>query len=228
MPDWATYTLSDLQIFSARAYARLFEAYNAAVWPAQIATLALGLLLVRLSWTPGRRPSRAAAAILAAGWLWIAVAFHLLRYSSLHWAGRSFAVACALEAALLVAFAATGRFDPGAVSRRLARAGIGVLLFALLLQPLALLLAGRTLRQVEVFGLAPDPTAVATIGAVYAGVARARWALLAIPVAWCAISGATMLATRVPGGWITPAAAGAALLLPAILRFASPGRAATS
>ena len=45
MSEWWTYTLSDLQIFSARTYARLFETYNAAVWPAHVLALALGLLL---------------------------------------------------------------------------------------------------------------------------------------------------------------------------------------
>ena len=42
MPEWWTYTLSDIQSFSLHSYYRLFELYNAAIWPGQIAAIALG------------------------------------------------------------------------------------------------------------------------------------------------------------------------------------------
>lgn len=44
MSEWWTYTLSDIQSFSLQTWYRLFERYNAAIWPAQIAALALGSL----------------------------------------------------------------------------------------------------------------------------------------------------------------------------------------
>ena len=41
MSEWWTYSLTSFLLFSARTYYRLFELYNADVWPLQIATLAV-------------------------------------------------------------------------------------------------------------------------------------------------------------------------------------------
>src|SRR5262245_33918588 len=72
MPEWWTYSLSDFLLFSPRIYYRLFELYNAAIWPLQILALMLGaavfgLLLSGVIWR-----GRAIAAVLAACWLWVA------------------------------------------------------------------------------------------------------------------------------------------------------------
>ena len=37
--EWWTYRLSDLLMFSARSYHRLFELYNQDIWPAQVVAL---------------------------------------------------------------------------------------------------------------------------------------------------------------------------------------------
>ena len=59
MSEWWTYRLYDFLLFTPRTYYRLFELYNAAVWPAQIAAIALGL---GLTWQCARRRGRAATA----------------------------------------------------------------------------------------------------------------------------------------------------------------------
>ena len=74
------------------------------------------------------------------------------------------------------------------------RAGLSIFVFALVLQPLVGLLLGRPWTQVEVFGIAPDPTVIATMGLLLVASGRAAWELLAIPLSWCAISGATLWA----------------------------------
>jgi len=43
MSEWWTYRLSDLLLFSPRTYYRLFELYNAAIWPAQVLAVVIGL-----------------------------------------------------------------------------------------------------------------------------------------------------------------------------------------
>jgi len=70
-------------------------------------------------------------------------------------------------------------------------------------------------RGVEVFGVAPDPTAVATLGALLLTGGRVRWELFVVPAIWCAISGATLLAMEAPGALIPPLAAALALFLAA-------------
>ena len=53
MPEWWTYRLSDFLMFESKTYYRLFELYNAALWPGQLLALALGLALLALAWRGG-------------------------------------------------------------------------------------------------------------------------------------------------------------------------------
>ncbi len=87
------------------------------------------------------------------------------------------------------------------------RAGLGLFLFALLIFPFVGPLLGRSWAQAEVFGMAPDPTALATLGVLLLAAVRALWWLFPIPVAWCLISGATLWAMGSPGFVIAPLAA---------------------
>ena len=66
MSEWWTYRLSDVLPFSSRTYYRLFELYNAAIWPGQILAILLGLAILVLLHRGGSAPGRAISAILAA------------------------------------------------------------------------------------------------------------------------------------------------------------------
>ena len=67
MSEWWTYTLSDLLMFSARTYYRLFELYNREIWPAQIVTIALGIVILVCLQRADAWQGRIVAAILAGG-----------------------------------------------------------------------------------------------------------------------------------------------------------------
>jgi hypothetical protein len=198
MSEWWTYTLSDFLLFSPRTYYRLFELYNLAIWPAQIAAVGLGLAILALLRNGRHWRGRAVAAILAACWLWVAWGYLLLRYDTINWIGRYLAAGFVIEALLLIW---TGLIRDRFVLRpgtdAVSKAGLGIFLFALFFHPLMGPLMGRSWSQVEVFGITPDPTAVATLGILLAGL-RDNWPLLIIPLIWCAISGATLWAMRSP------------------------------
>ena len=102
MSEWWTYCLTNFLLFSPRTYYRLFELYNADVWPLQLVTLALGVAIAFLIWRARAWSGRAIAAILAALWLFVAWAYLLERYDTINWAARYFAIAFVLQAALLV------------------------------------------------------------------------------------------------------------------------------
>jgi len=55
--------------------------------------------------------------------------------------------------------------------------------------------------------MAPDPTALATLGVLLAIKLRHSGWLFPIPVLWCLISGATLWAMESPEFWIAPLAA---------------------
>jgi hypothetical protein len=207
MPEWWTYSLSDFLLFSPRTYYRLFELYNLAVWPWQIVAFVLGLTVLALWLRGGSWRGRAIAGILAVCWLWVAWAYLLVRYDTINWAASYFAFGFAIEAALLVW---SGIIRNGLRLRRrrdaVTMTGLGMFGLALFTWPLIGWLLGRPMVQAEVFGVAPDPTVVATLGVVLAA-ERTRWDLLVVPVLWCAISGATLWTMQSPDALLLPAAA---------------------
>ena len=211
--------LEDLLLFDARVYWRLFALENAAVWPAQPVAAAAALLLV-LHLLRGRRPSgRWLGPLLGAAWLWCGWHFVALRYGTVNWAAPTFAWGFYAEAALLAALGLSGRLvflrrGPGAW------AGVGLLAAAALVWSLLAAADGRPWGQAEVVVLAPDPTALATLG-LLACAARNRWTALlcAAPVLWLALSALTLVTLGAWQGWIVLAA-----LLAGIAAWAAPGR----
>lgn len=100
------------------------------------------------------------------------------------------------------------------------RAGLGLFLFALLLHPALEVALGRSWAQTGVFGTSPDPTVLGTLGLLL--MARRRQPLLLpLPLAWCALSGATLWTMGSPGAWVLPLV-GAAVLVVSFLQ--GPGR----
>jgi hypothetical protein len=208
MEDWLTYRLSDLLLFSPRTYYRLFELHNRALWPAHLALLGAGmsiLVLVRRS-TPWS--STAIMVLLSACWLLVAWAFHLERYATINWAARYFAAAFVVQALLMLWYGRGRRRLLLAWPRSgVGRTALGLLLFALSVEPLIGPLVGREWTQLEVFGAAPDPTVIATLGILAMASPRPPRRLLIVPTAWCAISGATLWAMGSPDALVVPIAA---------------------
>jgi hypothetical protein len=183
MSEWWTYRLSDFLMFSPTIYWRLVERYNREVWPLQVPMFLAGALLFWLSAARHPAAQRVVPAVLAAVWLWVGWAFHWQRYATINWAAQYLAAAFAVQAALLIGvammFGAGG--ETAATGSRARPLGLLLAAFGVLLYPLAGALAGRPWQQAEVFGLMPEPTALATLGLLLATrQSRRRW-LLIIP-----------------------------------------------
>jgi hypothetical protein len=202
MSVWLTYSLPDFLLFTPRTYYRLFALYNLAVWPLHLLAGALGIALLVLLFRGGAWRGRAIAAILAACWLWVAWAYLYERYDTINWIARYLAIGFAVQAILLIASGVVlNRFTPG--EGLVSGVGTALVVFALLIQPLLAPLFGRPWTQVEIFGLMPDPTVAATIGALLA-MHRAHVPLLVIPLIWCAFTGATLWAMEAPDAPLMP------------------------
>ena len=166
MTEWWTYGLSDFLMFSPQVHARLLERYNAALWPAQVAALAVGVFVAWAAARGAGSAQRVALLLLAVGWGWIGWGFAWQRYAEIFLGGQPLAWVCWLLAVLLVVAAAWGRSA--------ARSNIGAaFVAAAVLYPVLAPITGRPWLQAEVIGLMPDPTALATIGVLLA--VRLSW-----------------------------------------------------
>ena len=215
MGSWA---LEDLLPFSPRTYWRLFALENEAVWPAQLLLVVAGALLV-LSLLRGWRPPGPWLGLLfGATWLWVGWKFVALRYGSINWAAPTLAWGLYAQGVLLAALCLSGRLDFAGTGRS-AQAGIGLLAVAFLIWPLLAPLDGRSWHDAEVFGVSPDPTAIATL-ALLAFAGRNRWTVLAcvVPALCLAVSAVTLFTMGVWQGWAVLAA-----LLAGLSSWAPPG-----
>lgn len=217
MSEWWTYRPSDFLMFAPRTYWRLFELHNEAWWPLQPLLVLAGLgwlAWLWWRWRPGSTAPHTGATVLRAGAAALAIAsafvgwsFMLQRYAPINWAAPALAMGF-LAQGLGLAWLATRRDLNAALS--VVRGRIGTLLvgFALLGQPLLAPAFGRPWTQAEVLALAPDPTAIATLGVLLScgaehplthALLRLLWALTLLQ---CAISAATLLTMGSPQGWV--------------------------
>jgi hypothetical protein len=207
MSDWWSYGLADFLLFSPRTYWRMFELHNAAMWPQQVPVLAMGLALILLAaWRP-RAHGRLIALLLAIQWAHVAWSFLWLRYATINWAAVYVAPVFAAEGALLlVAGTLLDRlaFDRGGWARSV---GLSITIFAVAGYPWLAPLSGRPIGGAEIFGIAPDPTVIGTLGLLLLARGKLPILLLAIPLLWCAASAATLWAMEAPEAWILPGAA---------------------
>jgi hypothetical protein len=207
MSEWYSYSLSDLLMFSPAAYFRLFELYNAAVWPAHLAAFAIALLLTGLVLRPERRNGRLIPMTLAIAWAFPAWAYFLRHYAQINLAAPYFAVAFGAEALLFAGTAIVGRLRFGWGKDPAAWVGVSLLMLAVAIFPLLEPLSGGSWAGAQFFALAPDPTAIGTLGLLLMASGPGRWLLLPLPVLWCGVSGFTHLVMDAPSGLVAPAAA---------------------
>jgi hypothetical protein len=197
MSEWWTYSAEDFLLFSPRSYWRMFELQNDAYWPLPVVTLVLGGIVTFLAARGGTRPIQAAALILALAWGFVGIAFLWHRYTSLNWAIGYVVPAFLLEALLLASALRTG------IATRtrgiIAWSGYLLLAFATVGIPL---LHGRERATSEIFGIAPDPTVIATLGFLLVLRGRWIWALYPIPLIWCLLSGLTLHTMGEAQAWL--------------------------
>lgn len=215
MSEWWTYRPEDFLLFSPRVYWRMFELQNAALWPWQLLTLVAGAFLVLVvAWRPPGH-GRQVAFILAVIWAFVGWSFLLKRYATINWAVAYVAPVFAVEAALLLIVGAL----PGGITfnRRGPAAWAGYFLFAFALagQPLLAPLQGRVWASSEIFGIAPDPTVIGSLGLLLFARGKLLPLLVPIPLLWCLLSGITLWTLGAPETW--SAFAAAALTLAALI-----------
>ena len=196
MTEWWSYRPSDFLMFAPRTYWRLFELHNQAWWPAPWLLALTGLL--GLLWLSRHSTLALRVGAVALGLLWAFVGWFFVheRYAPINWA-MSWGAWVFLVQALGLAVLGIRRDLKPTPARAARLAGLLLCGWALLGQPLLAWVFARPWRQAEVFGLAPDPTVMATLGLLLgaaAGAGATRWllrGLWGLSLAWCAVSAAS-------------------------------------
>jgi hypothetical protein len=200
--EWFGYTLSDALMFSPRVYYRLIELYNEAVAPAQALTIGLGLAILAALVRGGgiRFPAIALGAI----WLWVSYAFLWERFATINWPISYVLPFTVLQGLMLIGIGVAGA-GVSLPARHNIAAAAGFTLFAaaVILYPVIAPLLDRPWPAAEIFGLMPDPTAVATLAFLAIASGRARWLPMIVPLLWCAISSVTLW-TMGSAEWFIP------------------------
>ena len=181
MTEWWTYGLSDFLMFSPEAYWRLVARHNAAGWPAQLLTGAVPVALLVVLRSGSATTARAVLLVLAFAWSWLGHAFYWQRYAEIFLGAPWIAGACGVQSILLAAAALLPLRSASAVSRPAAT----VLIVSALCYPLLGPLTGHPWSEAEVFGFMPEPTALATLGALLElrqAPSAARLALAVLPL----------------------------------------------
>ncbi|MFL9825180.1 DUF6064 family protein [Rhodoplanes sp. SY1] len=216
MSEWWTYGVSDFLMFSPRVYDRLLAATNAALWPAHVGTILLGLAAAGLAVSPLRAGARAALLVLGPLWIVVAWVFLWQRYATINWGMLYAAPAFACQGLAMVVAGVLpvveGRRppEPAAIAAAVLAAAI------VLGWPLLGLAAGRPLGTGETFGLFPDPTALVTLAILASLRGGLRVVLMIVPLAWVLVATATLY-TLGAWTWIAVIAAAASAVALALI-----------
>lgn len=185
--------------FTTDEFFDVFARYNLDLWPWQILAIAGGLAAVALLFWSSRAAAALILIILAAMWLVNGVGYHWLYFAPINPIARLFAAVFVVQA-LLLAWAALARpglrLKPG--NDLASILGLACIGFAILLYPALGWLAGHRYPAMPMFGVAPCPTTIFTIGVLLQGTwSEVRW-LLVIPGVWAAVGGSASVLLGVP------------------------------
>ena len=193
--------------FTADVFFSVFEQYNSAIWPAQIIAYGLGLAAVLLTLRPVSGGGRLIGALLAAAWAWNGAVYHLMHFATINVAAPAFGALFIMQGLLLgwtgairgkVAF--RFRADPFGWT------GLGFMIFAMAVYPLIGWLAGHGWPNAPMFGVAPCPTTIFTMGMLLLTDGRTPLHLVVIPVLWSLIGGTSVWLLNVPEDLALPLA----------------------
>lgn len=188
--------------FSDEEFFSIFAQYNQAIWPMPIVAYVMGAITVGLLFWESRASAIMIPTILAAFWMINGVGYHAMFFVQINPLATVFAGMFILQALLL----GLSPLFFGNMKFRVRRdahsvAGLALIVFAMLVYPVWGRLAGHIYPAVPVFGLAPCPTTIFSVGSLL--LARwnaARW-LLVIPAIWAAIGGSAAVLLGVPQDW---------------------------
>jgi hypothetical protein len=195
--------------FTREQFINVFADYNNAMWPMQVFAYLLGVImagslavaLVRAPRVTNKKISYLIGFGLALMWAWAGMGYHGLFFSTINTAAFFFAALFVLQALLLIYFTIRYRLEfastPG-ISRWI---GWTLIVYALLIYPLAGILSGHRYPEMPMFGTTPCPVTIFTVGLFLLAQPRVPRALLLIPFLWSLLGGSAVFVLGVTQDW---------------------------
>lgn len=202
--------------FTVDQFLEVFREYNTAVWPAQILAYVLGLLAVFMTMRPTRHSAKVIGVILSAMWFWMGLVYHFVFFSEINTAAYVFGAFFIVQGVLFLT-AASGWLQLDFTFRPDASGIVGAILivYAFVVYPIIGAALGHGYPEAPMFGVAPCPTTIFTIGMLLWTRRGVSGWLFVIPVLWSIIGSvaAIDLGIREDIGLLVAAATAVPLLL---------------
>lgn len=173
--------------FNQRQFLEVFRNYNEAIWPVQVLAMGLGLMVVAMALSKKGARAYLVLPIFAVMWTANGLVYHFTFFAAINPIAKVFGIIFIVQALLfaVVAFRYKGRFD-GLVGAR-SITGLLLAIYALVFYPCLGLWLGHGFPFSPMFGVAPCPTTIFTLGVMLmAHPALPKW-LFAIPMTWALI-----------------------------------------
>lgn len=174
--------------FTTAQFLAVFAAYNAAIWPLQMVAYALGLLVLAALFWRNVFAMRLILFILALMWAVNGIAYHFTFFAPVNPAAKLFAVLFVVQALLFGASALAQdglKFQIGGDIR--SAIGLLVIFYSMVIYEALGYAASHGLMAGPMFGVAPCPTTLFTIGLLILMQGRlVKW-LSVIPLIWAVI-----------------------------------------
>lgn len=189
-----SFSLRDLLIFSPESYFKLFELSNKALWPLHIPFGLLAIIAIVVLYKRQHFATQFYLAWLGLVWGFVGYSYFGVFYSQIstyaHYVNYFFWA----EALLLFLYAFVANHESiYSIKTPLGKwriiSGYSLIVYGVFIHPMvSLFIWNQSIIRLELFSIAPDPTAIATIGFTLLLPARGYLILVVIPSLWLLLS----------------------------------------
>ncbi len=174
--------------FTIDQFLQVFEVYNRAIWPTQIVAYLLGAVVLWLVKKQGPSAEIYINRIIGLFWIWTGIIYHIIFFAEVNPAAYIFGALFILQGvAFLVTEITDVRLRYGFKKDIYSITGTIFILYSIIIYPLLGYSFGHVYPQSPVFGVAPCPTTIFTIGILLQSKGKVPVWLIAIPGLWSLI-----------------------------------------
>ena len=173
--------------FNIEQFLQVFKKYNEAVFPMQIVLMLMSITVIYLVVKPNPLSGKLISVILSFFWLWMGIVYHIIFFTAINKAAWLFGGIFIIQGIMFLYFGVfQNKFSFQFQKDNYGVTGIILILFALIIYPVAGYFLGHIYPSSPTFGL-PCPTTIFTFGFLLLNTNKCPLAILIIPFVWSII-----------------------------------------